>query len=71
MKRYKLPDPPKGMMLNTNKFIVDSIYESLATKTGGFCPCVPSYLHTNENYRCPCKDANENKICKCKLFVKV
>ena len=71
MKHYKLPEPPSGMMLNTNMVIVDSIYESLATKTNGFCPCVPKYLHSNEDYRCPCKDARESKKCKCQIFIEV
>ena len=69
MYKYKLPDPPEGMMLNTNMVVVDSIYESLATRTNGFCPCVPKYLHENEDYKCVCKEARESKTCRCKLFI--
>ena len=69
MKQYRLPDPPENMVLNTDLKAVERIYQSLATKTNGMCPCVPSYLHTNEDYRCPCKEARETNVCRCKLFV--
>ncbi len=69
MKQFRLPEPPEGMMWNSDLRVLEQIFKSLATKTNGFCPCVPSYLHANEDYRCPCKEARENNICRCKLFV--
>lgn len=69
MKQYQLPTPPDGAMYTNNTKLLNSIFEALATKTNGMCPCVPSYLHDNEDYRCPCKQAKENKSCKCGIFV--
>ena len=47
MKQYKLPTPPDGAMYTNNTKLLNSIFEALATKTNGMCPCVPSYLHDN------------------------
>lgn len=72
MNQYKLPNPPEGMILNPDQKVVESIFKSLATNTEGYCPCVPKYLREGpqkEDYFCTCKEANESKICRCKLFV--
>jgi ferredoxin-thioredoxin reductase catalytic subunit len=72
-KQITIPMAPPGMKLNTDGAIVINIIEAL-TKTEGMCPCVPRHLHTGpdkEDYKCVCKNARENKVCHCNLFIKV
>lgn len=71
MNEYKVPTPPLGMYFNSDKKVVDLVIQSLATRTFGFCPCIPKHLHVGEDNLCPCKDARTHKECLCKLFVKV
>jgi len=70
MNKFRVPTPPSGMMFNTDKRVVDLVIQNLATKTNGFCPCISKHLHSNEDYKCVCKDARETLNCVCKLFIK-
>jgi len=70
MNEFKIPEPPLGMVFNPDKKTVDLILNSLANRSNGFCPCVVKHLHTNEDYKCVCKNARESLECLCKLFVK-
>lgn len=71
MDSFHIPEAPEGMIFNSNMKIVNSVLESLATRTEGFCPCVPKHLRENEDYKCVCKEARANKICRCELFIQI
>jgi ferredoxin-thioredoxin reductase catalytic subunit len=57
----------KGLKLNPDKDIVKAVKERLKI-TGGYCPCIPEQT---TDTKCICKDARENGICHCSLFVPV
>lgn len=73
MKQYIMPKAPQGMILNPDHKVVNIVIENLATRTDGFCPRFyfneMKELSSKANYKCPCKEVRETKICKCKLFV--
>jgi len=52
--------------INTDKEYLEKLINAIF-KNEGYCPCK---LDKKEENICPCKDFMENKICKCKLFIK-
>lgn len=68
MKTLKIPDPPSGMIYNSDKRKIDIVADGLQN-TGGYCPCVPKHLH-NISTKCPCVDAKIENNCRCGIFIK-
>ena len=55
------------LILNPDKEHVAEIIQGLKDNEG-YCPCS---LIKNEDTKCKCKEARENNICHCELFITV
>lgn len=55
-----------GFILNPNKKHVDTVL-TLISNNGGKCIC----HNESADPHCPCTDYRENKICHCKLYLKL
>lgn len=53
------------LILNPDKEHVATIREALKN-SDGYCPCS---IIRDEDTKCMCKEARENNICHCELFV--
>ena len=60
--------PIEGTIVNPNTEHVYKILNGL-NKTGGNCPCVPSYLYDSKKYKCPCIMYKDTKQCCCGLYI--
>jgi ferredoxin-thioredoxin reductase catalytic subunit len=61
-----LPMIPDGMKYNPNAKTASLILKGLEKKEG-YCPCE---IEKSPDTLCPCKQARENQICRCGLYVK-
>jgi ferredoxin-thioredoxin reductase catalytic subunit len=56
----------KGFIINPDKEYVEKIMEGIYKKNG-HCPC---RVTQDETTLCPCDEFINDKICRCKLYVK-